>query len=230
MATILFISYDGQFRERLEKALITHGHTFIGLPKYEQAFNLPINTEIDAVAVDVRYMKRESSSFCRELRQAPTVIDKPIMLITPPIDAAQAAVLLDSGADDLLRYPFEDREFLARLRAMLRHVLNPNNSRTPNLRLIEQQHTVFIDQRRITLTPVEFQLLNFLCQNQDRYYTADELLNTLWNYPPKSGDTALVRNHIRNLRRKLEQDPDHPQVLISRYGQGYTICADIHPA
>ena len=99
-----------------------------------------------------------------------------------------------------------------------------------SLRLIDAQNTVYVDQQRVPLTPIEYQLVRFLCNNQNRYFTAEDILEALWQYPPDAGNTALVRNHIRNVRRKLERLPDRPNIVISRYGQGYTIQAEVQTA
>jgi DNA-binding response OmpR family regulator len=117
------------------------------------------------------------------------------------------------------------RELLARVRALMRWNPAHEAANLPQLRLDLNQKTVFIQQRRIRLTPVEFDLLKFLCDNRPQFFTAVDLLRMLWKYPPQTGDTALVRNHIRNLRCKLESDPERPHVLISQYGRGYSIRA-----
>ena len=225
MANILVFSRDDTRHERLKNLIENQGYVYRGLENQGELTTSATQYQPDVFIVDMTDHPEDPIRFCQELRRSPSVIDKPILLITESINAAKAAAFLDAGADDLLRNPFEERELIARIRALLRFKIN-----TTSLRLVEQQNTVYVDQRRVALTPVEFQLLSFLCNNRNRYYTANELLSVLWDYPPETGDTALVRNHIRNLRRKLEQDPDHPQVLVSRYGHGYSVRAVVQSA
>ena len=70
-------------------------------------------------------------------------------------------------------------------------------------------------------------MLDYLCKHPADLHTANDLLEKLWNYPPGGGDTALVRNHIRNLRRKIETNPDYPEIVVSLHGRGYTINAQV---
>src|SRR5206468_3630098 len=88
--------------------------------------------------------------------------------------------------------------------------------------------TVKVRDRAVELTPTEYDLLNVLCQTPGEHIPTTALLERVWQYPPGSGDPALVRNHVRNLRRKLEMDPDHPRIVTCFQGRGYTISADIH--
>jgi DNA-binding response OmpR family regulator len=78
----------------------------------------------------------------------------------------------------------------------------------------------------LALTPTEYALLDVLCSIPGSYLTAEDLLEQVWNYAPGKGDPALVRNHIRNLRRKMERDPDRPRIVASAHGRGYTIGID----
>ncbi len=79
----------------------------------------------------------------------------------------------------------------------------------------------------VSLTPVEFDLLNYLCQTPNEWHTTQTLLADVWDYPEDVGDAALVRNHIRNLRRKLESNPDRPSIILSRHRRGYIIRARV---
>jgi DNA-binding response OmpR family regulator len=81
--------------------------------------------------------------------------------------------------------------------------------------------------RKIDLTPTEYELLVALCQNPGEHMDATRLLEQVWHYPPGDGDPALVRNHVRNLRRKLEHDPDRPRIVTSAHGRGYAVSIGI---
>jgi two-component system response regulator MtrA len=216
---LIVVSQDHSVIEHVEH-LLGGEFVILGLRSLSKVFR----HKPDLLIIDITTIQQPAQELFQDLRVG-SLKDKPILLFTPRIDAQQAAELLDAGADDLLRKPFADTELLARVRALTRWTKKEASNRRPHLRLIEFSHTVYVEQQAISLTPMEFRLLSFLCQNRDRYFSADELLTELWDYPSGTGDTALVRNHIRNLRRKLEQDPDHPTILVSRYGQGYTIQA-----
>jgi len=77
------------------------------------------------------------------------------------------------------------------------------------------------------VTRIEFDLLRYLSVYPNKWHATQDLLTNVWKYPLGVGDTALVRNHVRNLRRKLEINPDHPAIIQSRHGRGYTIRARV---
>jgi len=188
---------------------------------------LSLAAEYDPVLIilDVEGQELSAPTLCKYLRQHTQIGQKPFLLLTAPIPAELAAELLDAGADDLLRKPMGAEMLLARVRALHRFANRLEYTRPLLLTLHAREHTIEVESRQVALTPVEFQVFSFLCQNQSCFYTAEQLLQLLWGYPQGTGDTALVRNHIRNLRRKLEHDPDHPRILIARYGQGYAVRA-----
>jgi two-component system response regulator VicR len=138
------------------------------------------------------------------------------------------AEAMDAGGDDFIRKPFIVREFTARLRAHLRRVTRVEPVDTlPTIRIYPDLRVVLVDDREIDLTQVEFDLLKFLCLAPTKLHSTQDLLIQVWQYPPDAGDTALVRNHIRNLRRKLEDSPERPEIIQSRHGRGYTIKAHV---
>jgi DNA-binding response OmpR family regulator len=94
------------------------------------------------------------------------------------------------------------------------------------LRILDDEGTVQINDRIIDLTPTELQLLQHLARHPRVLQPAERLLREVWEYPVGSGDTALVRTHVRNLRRKIELDPARPTILLSIHGRGYTLNID----
>lgn len=79
----------------------------------------------------------------------------------------------------------------------------------------------------MSLTRVEFDLLVYLCKQPHKLHSTEDLLVNVWHYPNGVGDAALVRNHVHNLRQKLELDPDRPTIIQSRHGRGYVVKAHI---
>ena len=141
----------------------------------------------------------------------------------------EIATVLDAGADLFMSKPIVVPELVARVRALLRRK-GPDTvwDMQAILEIDANQRVVRInDERSVQLTPVEFELLSFLIESDEEYHSARELLGLVWNYPEGSGDTALVRNHIRNLRSKLEDDPERPRIVESMPKRGYRINAQV---
>jgi DNA-binding response OmpR family regulator len=149
----------------------------------------------------------------------------PILVLVSSKTAQEVAELLDAGADDCLRKPLAPRELAARVRALLRRTIRPRHDAL--ITLNSNEKTVHVGGRLIELTSTEFELLDALCQNPGEHIATSTLLEQVWHYPPGAGDPALVRNHVRNLRRKLENDPDRPRVITCFQGRGYSVSARI---
>ena len=112
------------------------------------------------------------------------------------------------------------------MRALLRRAERKGKlTAQPVLRLDASTRTVQVNDCCTQLTATEYQLLEHLCQPPLRHHSAHDLLEAFWGYPPHSGDTELVRNHIRNMLRKIESDQEHPHIIVSLHGRGYMINA-----
>ncbi len=179
----------------------------------------------DLIIIDATHPGQDSLDMCHELRSMSNITRTPIMVLINGKTAHEVAQLLDAGADDCMRKPLAARELAARVRALLRRTSRPRSESLLTLNPFD--NSVHIGGRWIELTPTEYQLLDELCQHPGVHLSTSKLLERVWHYPPGTGDAALVRNHVRNLRRKLEGDPDRPRVITCYQGRGYTISAQI---
>jgi DNA-binding response OmpR family regulator len=164
---------------------------------------------------------------CRKLRDNPKSANTPIIFLTGHGSPYGVSDALGAGGDDYLRKPFALRELSARIRAHMRRTASTMLDDAPILTVLPHNLTVFVNERKVTLTQVEFDLLMFLCHTPHELHSTQDLLTDVWQYPEGTGDAALVRNHIRNLRRKLESDPERPAIIQSRHGRGYAIKARV---
>lgn len=225
MATILIIGKDPVLSTAVQQALAVEPHTF---RLAESLDRLPTLSNGDApalVVVDLMSFGPDVSGICRRIRHTSALERVPLLCIGRGETASMVAQILDAGGDDYLRKPFIPREIAARVRALLRRTTR--NSVAPGLILDADHYAVQVNGQHVALTPTEFLLLETLCQSSGDHLSAEELLERVWHYPPGRGDPALVRNHVRNLRRKLERDPNRPRIVISSHGRGYTICAEL---
>jgi two-component system, OmpR family, response regulator MtrA len=225
--TILAVDNDVEVLATICRVLEHEGYKVITAKEGTTALALAHQHRPDLIILDVVMPGMDGVEVCRQLRAMPFAERIPILFLSVHQNAEEIARALDSGGDDYLRKPFVPRELAARLRALLRRSVRKQNQMAPTLWLDSQNHSVMVNGARIVLTVTEYGLLDYLCRYPQAHHTAGSLLQALWGYPPGAGDAALVRNHIRNLRRKIEDDPDHPSMVLSLHGRGYAVHAQV---
>lgn len=159
---------------------------------------------------------------CRRVRRDS---DVPIIMLTARDEDIDKILGLELGADDYMTKPFNPRELVARIKAILRR----SSAGSAELRKQIQagplsidllQHRVRLKGREIDLTAKEFALLSLLASNAGRVYSRDQLLAQIWGYD-YFGDARTVDVHIRHLREKIEKDPSTPRLILTVWGTGY---------
>ncbi len=225
--TILAVENDSNVRTMICSSLQGEGHRIIEAQDAQTALQLARKHHPDIIILALMLSDMSGYELCTRLRALPFVDSTPILFVSENSNATSAAQALQCGADDYLRTPFATRELNARVRALLRRSPGRGHVGPTTVYINSDRQTVWINSRDIELTPTEFGLLDYLCRRASDLHTANDLLEKLWNYPPGGGDTALVRNHIRNLRRKVEDNPDYPEIIVSLHGRGYTINAPV---
>lgn len=228
MHRILVVDDDTQMLDLIRQLLEREGYAVITAVSAQQVLDIIEEEVPDMFIIDAIMPGIDGLKLCRLLRKSPRVAHLPIVFITAHDSPTTIAEALEAGGDDFIRKPFVLREFTARLRAHLRRVErhDPKDS-LPTIRIFAGMRTVLVDGREVDLTQVEYDLLKYLCRAPAKLHSTQDLLMNVWQYPPDAGDTALVRNHIRNLRRKLEDSPERPEIIQSRHGRGYTIKARV---
>ena len=163
---------------------------------------------------------------CRELRDLDDRVG--IILLSSNPDEVEAVVALEVGADDYVVKPVRLRELVARVGATLRRV-RMSASDTWGGRLEFKNLAIDIDERRVTrggrevtLTHTEFDLLALLAHNAGRALTREAILESVWSYePPIEIETRVIDVHVRNLRKKIEDEPSRPLFILAVPGIGY---------
>jgi DNA-binding response OmpR family regulator len=223
MVTILAVDDDSEVRATIRRALKREGHIVIEADSAESALRLAQEQRPHMIILDISLGGMSGFDLCAHLRAMPFVNHAPILFLSVHQSAQHVAEALDCGGDDYLRKPFATRELNARVRALLRRSMDVRAHVPDTLHLDPNQRSVTVNGKTVLLTPTEYDLLDHLCRRPSEHHTVASLLETVWQYPPGAGDAALVRNHIRNLRRKIEPDPDHPRVIQAQHGRGYGI-------
>ena len=190
----------------------------------EEAYNMAKEKEYDMILLDVMLPKMDGFQVCQAIRE---FSDMPIVMLTAKGDDMDKILGLDYGADDYITKPFNILEVNARIKAIMRRTSGgrANASGDPviekgDLKLDCASHRLFIKGEEVNLTGREFELLELLVKNENKVYSREQLLETVWghDYP---GDVRTVDVHVRRLREKIEINPSEPRYVHTKWGVGY---------
>jgi len=176
----------------------------------------------DIILLDVMMPLVDGFEVCRKIRKTSNV---PIIMITARGEDFEKIMGLDIGADDYILKPFSPTEVMARVRAVLRRITHREEEKQniflyDNLKINIDDYLVTINNKSISLTKKEIELLWTLSTNKNKVFSRDSLLNSLWGYD-YFGDTRTVDSHIKRLRSKLDEF-EHPNWVIKTiWGVGY---------
>jgi two-component system KDP operon response regulator KdpE len=174
-----------------------------------------------AIILDVLLPDGRGTDVCRELR---AWYHAPIVVLSAVGEEKEKVDALDAGADDYITKPFSGEELLARLRAVLRRA-TPSAERlitVGDLVIDLEKRAVTMDERPVALTPIEYDLLRVLAQNEGKLLTHPALLREVWG-PAFQEESNYLHVHISHLRRKIEPDPARPRYLLNQPGVGYRL-------
>jgi two-component system, OmpR family, response regulator MtrA len=173
----------------------------------------------DLVLLDLMLPGMNGIEVCARIREESGV---PIIMLTAKSDTADVVKGLESGADDYVVKPFNPKELVARVRTRLRPSpeIATGSLQVGDLILDVAGHEVRRGETRISLTPLEFELLLALALKPQQVFTREMLLEQVWGYHYKA-DTRLVNVHVQRLRAKVEEDPDNPRIVMTVRGVGY---------
>ncbi|GGI48035.1 two-component system response regulator RegX3 [Agromyces flavus] len=176
----------------------------------------------DLVLLDLMLPGLPGTEVCRELRLRSSV---PIIMVTAKDSEVDIVVGLELGADDYVTKPYSTRELLARIRAVLRRRIEPDELDDGiiaggRVRMDVDRHTVEVDGRPVAMPLKEFELLELLMRNAGRVLTRGQLIDRVWG-SDYFGDTKTLDVHIKRIRSKIEVTPSEPVQLVTVRGLGY---------
>ncbi|MCG8388339.1 MAG: response regulator transcription factor, partial [Cytophagales bacterium] len=194
-------------------------------------YNAALLEQLDLVILDINLPDKDGLEICRDLRA--NKIKTPILMLTARSEEIDKIMGLETGADDYLTKPFSIREFLARVKAIFRRVDMLKDEEPPAqilkyglLQIDQGKRKVMIKDKRIDLTPKEFDLLYLLASNPGKNYSRDKLLSLVWGYEFE-GYEHTVNSHINRLRAKVEEDLSNPTYILTTWGVGYRFNDDL---
>jgi DNA-binding response OmpR family regulator len=219
---VLIVEDDEDIADVLRRSLRNEGYEVRTSADGIEALDVAAGFVPDVVVLDLGLPGLDGVEVCRRLRSDG---DVPILMLTARAETEDRVTGLDSGADDYLVKPFERKELLARIRALLRR-RPPRGSASlevGDLVLNPDTREVRRAEREIELTNREFELLEFLMRNERLVVSRERLLDEVWGYDPMAA-TNTIDVFISNLRRKLEADGE-TRLLHTKRGAGYVLKA-----
>lgn len=220
--TILVVDDDNSLRELVRINLEHEGY------RVEQARNgLECLTAVrehrpDLVVLDIHMPEMDGVEACAKIREFSQL---PILMLTARVKSQDVVTGLDSGADDYLGKPFNMDELLARIRALLRRTPaahRPLSAGADEIQIDQQKREVRVRNELVDLTPTEYQLLLILAEHAGSVVEHEKLLRAVWGQE-YTRDNDYLKVYIWHLRRKLEQDPRNPTLLLTEWGVGYRL-------
>ena len=177
----------------------------------------------DLILLDIMLPIKDGWQVCREIRAQSKV---PIIMLTAKGETFDKVLGLELGADDYVVKPFEPKELIARIRAVLRRSADSVDEKADEdelsfdgLKINQSTYEVYIDDKKVEMPHKEFELLYFLAKNTNKVFTRDQLLDEIWGYE-FFGDSRTVDVHIKRIREKLEGE-NRTWALKTVWGVGY---------
>ncbi len=196
----------------------------------EKGLHYALTKKFDLIILDIMLPDMNGVEICRRLRSEKNTT--PVMMLTARSEEIDKIIGLETGADDYLTKPFSIRELMARVKAVLRRT-KINNNHQPDavisrgaLTIDPVKRKVMLQEKKVDLTPKEFELLYLFMTNPGRSYSREALLNAVWGYE-FNGYEHTVNSHINRLRAKIEEDLSNPKFILTSWGVGYRFTDEI---
>lgn len=224
---IIVIDDNAEIREVVNVLLSSEGYTILEAKNAEEALE-QIDASIDLIILDIMMPGMDGYQLCAKLRE---VTNAPVLFLSAKGQDSDKTLAFSSGGDDYLTKPFSYNELNSRVKALLRryHIYQGKDHSIKQesvlnigkLKLDTNLKTAFKDGKEILLTDIEYQILLFFAQHKNTVYSLAEIYENIWQEKYYYGANNTVMVHIRNLRKKIEDDPSYPTVIKTSWGKGY---------
>ncbi len=222
---ILIVEDDAQIRNFICYSLETEGLRYITAGNAQSALHILVSEPIDLLLLDLGLPDYDGIEVIKKIREWSEI---PIIVVSARDQDKEKAYALDTGADDYLTKPFSATELLARIRVALRHMYRQGGNRAQtysqirDLRIDYEKHLVYLEDKELHITPMEYRLLSLLFKNAGKVLTTRTIIKEIWGIG-YGNDTQALRALMAGLRRKIEKDPAKPCYIITEIGVGYRL-------
>jgi DNA-binding response OmpR family regulator len=223
--TILVVDDEAKLREMIRVYLEQDGYHVVEAGHGREALYVARVEKPDLIILDLMMPEMGGYDFMRAFSKES---ETPVIMLTARVEDQDKILGLELGADDYVAKPFNVRELIARVRAVLRRTqkvaVEPELLRAADIVLDRSARTVLVGERSVDLTPSEFEILAALMAAQGQVFSRLDLLDRI-SGEAYEGYERTIDVHIRNLRTKIEPDSRHPRYFETVYGMGYRFAA-----
>lgn len=224
MNIILVIEDDASIKRFLKTSLMAQSYHVMEATTGQEGLQLALDNKPDLILLDLGLPDMDGVVVIKKIREWSSI---PIIILSARDQENAKVKALDLGADDFLTKPFGMHELNARIRVALRHAQRVQEEESPifhsgNLQIDLINHAVWIGDEKITLSPIQHEILTALVRRADKIVTHKQLLQEVWG-ADHAKDIDYLRIYIHQLRQKLEADPAHPQIIMTEPGVGYRL-------
>ena len=228
MYNVLVCDDDKDIVEAVSIYLETSGYNVIKAYNGIEAVEAVKNEDIHLIVIDIMMPEMDGIRATRMIRETSSV---PVIFLSAKSEDADKILGLDLGADDYVTKPFSPLELVARVKSQLRRYTQLGTIaessddkiiRSGGLEINDSAKQVSVDGEEIKLTPIEYDILLYLMENQGRVFTTGQIYEAVWNEDALGADN-IIAVHIRHIREKIEINPKEPRYLKVVWGQGYKI-------
>ncbi|WP_409301453.1 response regulator [Peribacillus sp. SCS-155] len=225
---ILVVDDEERIRRLLRMYLERENYVIEEAENGDKALSKALENDYDLILLDIMMPGKDGIEVCRELREKKTT---PIIMLTAKGEEINRVQGFEVGTDDYIVKPFSPREVVLRVKALLRRSSAASFISTdkaskdvivfPHLTIDHDAHRVTADEKEVSLTPKEYELLYFLAKTPDKVFDREQLLKEVWHYE-FFGDLRTVDTHVKRLREKLNRISENAaKMIVTVWGVGY---------
>ena len=220
--TVLIVEDDKYISNFICMTLKQEGYRYIKTAMGREAISLSYANNPDVIILDLGLPDMDGNQVIEHIR---SYSEKPIIVVSARQEEAEKIKALDLGADDYVVKPFYMGELLARIRVAVRKTKNTDTQMMETferdyLKIDFVKRMVYIDNKEVHMTPIEYKLLVLFVTNRGKVLTHNQILSKIWGYG-EGGDANSLRVFMATLRRKIEKDTTNPRFIITEVGVGY---------
>ena len=228
MYNILVCDDDKEIVKAIEIYLVKENYNVLKAYNGEECLKLLEENTIHLIILDVMMPKKDGIETVEEIRKTKTI---PVIMLSAKSEDEDKINGLNLGADDYVTKPFNPLELIARVNSQIRRYTHlgslkkdeqENSYKTGDLNINDATKEVFVEGRKIKLTPTEYNILKFLTKNKGKVFSIDQIYENVWE-DEAYGAENIIAVHIRHIREKIEINPKEPKYLKVIWGIGYKI-------